>query len=484
MRLNLWALTGVLALGTTTVVAQEEPEQLKDFVPEQVFENVELNQIYDLTGTYVKKSTSLTIKNIASEPQSVYYYAIESDIEHRVSVLEARASGDDESPLPLEFEGVDSQHDAHLYKLVLPKALEAKEEFKLEIASAITGLLKPLPESAEQDDTQHMYFESSRYGYSAYPTKELTTVFKPVGTQAQEIDVDEKDKPDVSENRVMYGPYKNLKPYTSKIVKLRFETPKAMAKVTKLTRDVWVSHWGSSVSFEETYWVHNFGTKLKDSFSRLKYQMGQNKFNLNIAALKELVMIMKPNARDAYYTDLVGNVSTSNFRTSDKGTVFTVKPRFPVFGGWNYNFTIGWSQDLQDFVKNVGNDEFLMRVPFVEGPRDIYYDEIDYTVILPEGATDINVLSLLGTTAGHDIVYSYLDTIGRPAVHLQYNNIIDGHRRTEVYVKYKFTTISALRKVFMISTAFLGLFSTIIFLSNVNLNIVRNKKTETNKSSN
>lgn len=474
----LWTLGSAVAAGLGVVAAEEQ--LLRDFVPSAVFENVEYSQTYDLTGTYVKKSVSLKAKNVGTEPEKAYYYSVESEVDPHVAVLEARVSGTD-APLPLVLEGVDSEHDALLYKLELPEPLAANEEVSLEIAQAITGLLSPLPESGTQGDSQFLFYQGSRYAFSPYPIKKLSSNFRPIGTQAQEIDADESDKPDVTENMVKYGPYKDVEPYSSKPVKIRFENPKPMAKASKLIRDVWVSHWAQSVSFEETYWIHNFGTKLKDSFSRLKYQMGQSQFNLNIAALKELNFPLKPKARDAYYTDLVGNVSTSNFRSNSRSSVFTVRPRYPVFGGWNYNFTVGWSLDLDNYVRDVGDDQYLLKVPFVEGPADIYYDEIDFRVVLPEGATDIQVLSLMGTESDRGIMHWFLDTVGRPTVNLKYENVIDGHRRGEVFVKYKYTNSDILRKPLTIAATFMAFFAVLIVISNIDISIIRrngNKKSK------
>jgi len=60
-------------------------------------------------------------------------------------------------------------------------------------------------------------------------------------------------------------------------------------------------------------------------------------------------------------------------------------PRYPVFGGWNYTFRLGWNVDLEKVERSSDSDRVL-KVPFLEGPENIQYEKFDITVILPEGS--------------------------------------------------------------------------------------------------
>jgi dolichyl-diphosphooligosaccharide---protein glycosyltransferase subunit 1 (ribophorin I) len=99
-------------------------------------------------------------------------------------------------------------------------------------------------------------------------------------------------------------------------------------------------------------------------------------------------MSLRHGARDAYYVDTIGNVSTSRFRPARGGVDanLEVLPRFPVYGGWNYTFSIGWNVDLSTVSKHTSTERVL-RVPFLEGPQNVQYKEFVLNIILPEGAT-------------------------------------------------------------------------------------------------
>jgi oligosaccharyltransferase complex subunit alpha (ribophorin I) len=101
----------------------------------------------------------------------------------------------------------------------------------------------------------------------------------------------------------------------------------------------------------------------------------------------KLIIPLKNGARDAYFTDIIGNVSTSNFRPG-RGIAdanLEIEPRFPIYGGWNYTFRIGWNVDLER-VERVTNGERVLKVPFLEGPENVQYAQYDVNIILPEGA--------------------------------------------------------------------------------------------------
>lgn len=277
---------------------------------------------------------------------------------------------------------------------------------------------------------------------------------------------------------LIYGPFANVEPYASQDILIKYENPKPVVKAAKLQRDVWVSHWGASVSFEETYELQNSGTKLKDnSFSRLDYTRRSAKYNLNVAASRQIDIKLPPFAREPYFTDLVGNVSTSHFRQSEKESLLQLRPRFPVFGGWNYNFTIGWSTDLKHFSRVIGEDQYLLKIPLVEGPEDIAYDDVVINIVLPEGAQQIEVAALEPSTPETiTVVKSFLDFFGRPSIQLTYANVIDNHRRSEIFVSYKLTTRDFLRKPVAITAVFIAFFTLILYLGKQDIGITPPKK--------
>ena len=67
-----------------------------------------------------------------------------------------------------------------------------------------------------------------------------------------------------------------------------------------------------------------------------------------------------------------------------------LKPRYPVFGGWNFPFKLGWDADSKRYLRKLKGEGYVLQVPFLEGPKmaeGITYERINLRVILPEGAT-------------------------------------------------------------------------------------------------
>ena len=108
------------------------------------------------------------------------------------------------------------------------------------------------------------------------------------------------------------------------------------------------------------------------------------------SALKELKVPLTVGSTDAYFTDDIGNVSTSHFRSSLREANLELRPRYPVFGGWKYNFKIGWNNNLRGFLRKLNSDDtYVLKVPFFEGPKmseGISYAKMELRFILPEGA--------------------------------------------------------------------------------------------------
>lgn len=112
-------------------------------------------------------------------------------------------------------------------------------------------------------------------------------------------------------------------------------------------------------------------------------------------------MTLPPNVYSPYFIDEVGNVSTSRFRSSPK-TSFTssikgprpgdhslleLTPRYPLLGGWNYTFSIGYQQPLQDVLRHDSRKgRYVLAVPFLTPLKGIAVDEITFRIVLPEGA--------------------------------------------------------------------------------------------------
>lgn len=204
------------------------------------------------------------------------------------------------------------------------------------------------------------------------------------------LNAEGKEDPQKQGTSYTYGPYDNIEAGDVQDVSIRYEFTKPLTHSKLLERDVEVSHWGGNVAVEERHWLTNRAAALKDNFSRVTYQQSAY-YNPPTAAFKEMRFPLTVGSADPYFVDDIGNVSTSRFRSNLKEANLELKPRYPMFGGWNYSFKVGWNGDLKNFLRRTTDrsDSYVLKVPFFEGPKQaegIEYERIVTRVILPEGA--------------------------------------------------------------------------------------------------
>jgi len=197
--------------------------------------------------------------------------------------------------------------------------------------------------------------------------------------------------------------------------------------------------------------------RLKGHFSRLEHQ-GQSYFKRPSAhVIPGLSLYLPPGVTNAYYYDQIGNVSTSKLRVAPsvpKGqratqySLLELRPRFPILGGWNYSFTLGWDTPLADsasYDKSTG--KYIVEIPIMSPIYGAVVNKEALTVVLPEGArysslflaptlangllSDINFetpFDAVSETVG--VHTTYLDTTGRPTVTFNYENLTPKHAET------------------------------------------------------
>jgi oligosaccharyltransferase complex subunit alpha (ribophorin I) len=163
--------------------------------------------------------------------------------------------------------------------------------------------------------------------------------------------------------------------------------------------------------------------------------------------MRELVLHLPAGARDPYFIDQVGNVSTSHFRPSPpasaallspskaKSSILELRPRYPLLGGWNYTFTLGFDTPLEDAGKyDASTGKYVVAVPYLTNIPGAAFEETQLTIILPEGARDVTVHAPFGPDLIENKRHvTYLDTTGRPAIVLSKKNVSEKHAGT-VYV--------------------------------------------------
>ncbi|KAM0755818.1 Oligosaccharyl transferase alpha subunit [Meredithblackwellia eburnea MCA 4105] len=293
---------------------------------------------------------------------------------------------------------------------------------------------------------------------------------------------------------------KDLSGLGPQLASVHYQNPEAVASFRTLDRLLEVSHWGSNLAVQDSIDLVNSGPKLLGHFARIDHQkltMQRRSTALSITALS---FTLPPRISSPYYYDIVGNVSTSNFRASGppafqlpsqkrkakKNNEFSqldIRPRYPLMGGWNYTFTMGYDAPLDDYLKKNG-DKWLLAVPFLTPVKDVAVDDVSIEIRLPEAARNIKVHlpfavdsltypteapSFFRTTPGYH--KTFLDSTGRPTIKITKKNCGDRHG-SAILIEYTTSPLLDLfQKPFAVAAVVTSLFLVVMGIRRIDFTI-------------
>lgn len=138
---------------------------------------------------------------------------------------------------------------------------------------------------------------------------------------------------------------------------------------------------------------------MKGQFSRIDYQRNPLGIRDGNAVLGFITQMPKL-ASDIYYRDEIGNISTSVIVHQPDHVQLHMKPRFPLFGGWNTTWYLGYNAPLDGYVHNVPkSDKYILKVPVFAPMKDTSYEEVEIRVVLPEGSRYVSLWSIFSLDA-------------------------------------------------------------------------------------
>ncbi|KAG5519549.1 hypothetical protein PMAC_001704 [Pneumocystis sp. 'macacae'] len=412
-------------------------QKTKGINNENSWRNLNINRIIDLSKSYVEETTTITIQNTANVPLNEYFWIINNNITNKISSIKVKEK--DEKTLLLDITPVKKSpfNDIKLYIIKLSKSILPKELVTIEINVIVTEILKPLPSLFSQLEDQHLIWEGLKYSLSVYFTEKQKTHIK----------IDNKDilsysrynennspNPILLKSHLIYNFNNIVKPLNKEFIFVHYKYNEPITVIKELEREIEISHWGNNIAVRNTYSITNAGTRLKENFSRIKWsqQLYYKTFQAVISSLK---INLKAGTRDTYHVDEIGIVSTSEFVSNSKNTHLIIKPRYPVFGGWNYSCTVGWNLDLNKFLKKQSNGIYILKIPFVEGPINVHYKSISVNIILPEGSRILNVISRIPISEKKISLHkTYMDIIGRTSLKLFAKNLVDKTSSEDIFV--------------------------------------------------
>lgn len=417
----------------------------QSFTPENTWVNLQSDRVLDLTKSYIQEYITLTIKNTDDKPNNEYFYALPSYVYYQLSSFTATNSKngqelklaylDDKSTL------INDQPLVNYVKIQLDKPIAPKQSAKLRLKYTVLDLVEPFPAKIQLQDEQGLLLKTFKLPLSSYITESATLKITGI-PNGQELAVNgqaDVEHQGTVENRAVVYRFKDVEPLMISILPFVYSHNAPLGVVTDLNRGVWVSHWGNTVQFEEFYKLTNNAAELIDGFARVDLFLNRNTMR-STHAIAAMEVTLEEDAQDIYYTDLVGNVSTSRV----VGEKLYLKPRYPVYGGWNYNFTIGWTNTLSQFLSKVSSEDYSLTVPLINGPSDVVYDNVDLTFYLPEGAEVVDVRSdfpYVSKSDGYELSFFDLGK-GHTAVTLHYEALTDELSHNKVTILYRYNSLA------------------------------------------
>lgn len=421
-----------------------------------IWEHESYLRTLDLSRSYVKETCIIEAVNVDNKPHSEYFFTLNDGFNATGDISVMSVSLED---LPLV---VDAQEiEAGVYKIEFPAPIAPRSRVNFKVRYVYVNLLDPVPKSFEMSEVQTLLLKLNKFVYSPYVTNRYTLTFTGI-LKGQEMLLEYLSgmseitiNPPELEARIegqslVYGPLLSVvSPYTLVPMGLLYEHNRPLASVTNLERSLWIPASGiKDIAIEEYYELTNRAAKLQGGFLRLEWMKGRFEATINHWALSTLQFLAPESSdfRDYYYTDLVGVVSTHKRAHNS----LVLQPRFPIFGGWKYNFTLGWNDDLSKYVhKTAEDDTFIARFPLLNTLRDTTYQNVTLNFYLPEEAEFLGVASAVNyqnIVIGEEA--SYLDVYkGHVKVSLNYQNLFDDLSRVDVLIKYKYTPFSYWRKI-------------------------------------
>ncbi|RKF61157.1 Dolichyl-diphosphooligosaccharide--protein glycosyltransferase subunit 1 [Erysiphe neolycopersici] len=438
------------------------------FTPPPTFKNTKLVRIINLEKNFPRETLNIVVENVDNATQNEYFLSFTSEQMKTVGALEVRDRNEiDEDPLELQAVRVGNEEETQYYRIKLSKPLPSRSRINLWISFSYLSSLIPKPKAIPQSGNQFLEYKFSAVAFSPYPTLNQKTDVKFPNSNIPEYTIIPKsdgraESPSKAGSKFIYGPFSNTLARAFMPVKVRYQFTKPLIHMSKLERDIEISHWGGNVAFEERYSLINRAANLSQLFSRVEWASSAY-YNPPTTAIKEIKIPLKVGSLSPYYIDIIGNVSTSRFRSNKHEANLDIKPRYPIFGGWKYPFRIGWDADSKKYLRKLETrDGYVLNVPFLEGPKKaegVEYKSVEVRIILPEGAKNIKYSTTVPLISANISLHkTFMDTIGRSTLTLTAKNIFDDQRDRELIITYDYSLIASLRKPLVLFSGFFSLF--------------------------
>lgn len=362
-----------------------------------------------------------------------------------LAIVEAKSAKDGTKLNAFQVTLPEAEDGAAVFRIMLAQPLSPGGKARVEVLVAFTHTLSPLPREIIQKESQFVEYRDSTHIYSPHriETQGTTVTLASREVEAYLPRADAKKKGDL----ITYGPYEVSEPWTlGEELYIHSENNSPFATLRQLDKEIEISQWGN-IAVTENSLVEHTGAKLKGGFSRSAYQSYREDL-MGRSSFRSLFARIPSTAKEIYYRDAIGNISTSNIRRDREGLILELQPRYPMFGGWKADIEFGYNTPAHTWLSTDKNDneQFILDVPFSTAFTRVSVDELTVRVVLPEGATNIRWSTPFDIDAvGHETRVTYLDSTGRPVLVLKKRNVVGQHQQ-KFTVAYTFPRVNLYRE--------------------------------------
>lgn len=442
----MWRYTIVLLLFSCVLAIEKINNHL-------INKNVE--RTIDLTSQLVKITATITLENtgkeaiknflLTDEPKSVGHIAF-------VSIKDAL-----KEDLILTKVVIENHKDKSFRNVALKHSLEPGRTTTVVLEEVLLNSLVPYPSSISQKEKQLVRYFGNHYFYSPYSTTKQKT---DVTLASRNVENYSKLKPVTqSDTIIKYGPYESIQPFTEDEMTVHFESNAPFLTVSRLERLIEISHWGN-IAIEEQIEIKHTGAKLKGPFSRYEYQRDMSTAQHSIKSYRT---VLPASAYNIYYRDSNGNISTSTVRPHKDWTELELRPRFPLFGGWQSSYILGYSVPSFQYLYKTQTGEYVLKMRIFDHIfDDMIIEELETKVVLPVGVSNIKLVTPYDVQRlPNEVTHKYLDNIGRTVIKLKKTNLVEQHIQ-DLQIFYNWQPYLLLHEPLLISVAMFFLFTIVI----------------------
>jgi oligosaccharyltransferase complex subunit alpha (ribophorin I) len=431
--------------------------------------NKNVDTTIDIASQLAKISSKINLENTGKSSVRSFLIAIDPKIKNTLSYISAQSGN---TKLRISEVKVDGHADKTFWRVDLRDDLPAGKTVSVEVDYVLGHELKPHPVQISQREKQLVLYEGNAYFFSPYNTlkqKKVFTITTPTVESFSQV-----SPVSHSDNTITYGPYENIAPFSSEKVAIHYENNSPFLVISRLQREIELSHWGN-IAVEETIDIVHDGAKLKGSFSRYEYQRESQS---GVNSVKFFKTALPASASDVYYRDEIGNISTSHMRVLSDSVELDLRPRFPLFGGWKTHYVLGYNVPSYEYLFNSG-DQFVLKMRLLDHVfDDMLVDELVTRIILPEGSNSIELATPYTVRRLPDSLhYTYLDTKGRPVISITKRNLVENHI-DDFELKYTYPRILMLHEPLLVVVAFYLLFLLVIVYVRLDFSITKDEAEE------